>query len=110
MLHLTILPHEDAWRRFFFNLRFVVVDELHIYQGIFGSHVALIMRRLRRICEALGNLKLQFVSCSATISNPIQHMQAVFGIQDVSLVDVDGSPSGQKVSCLSELTLSLCTH
>ncbi|GAA5930659.1 ATP-dependent 3'-5' DNA helicase [Sporobolomyces koalae] len=91
MLHLTILPQEERWRRFFRNLRFVVVDELHIYSGLFGCHVA-----LRRICRALGNQHVQFVSCSATISNPAQHMQTIFGVDDIVLIDEDGSPCGQK--------------
>ncbi|GAA5820197.1 hypothetical protein JCM10212_004915 [Sporobolomyces blumeae] len=96
MLHITILPQEERWRRFFRNLRFVVVDELHIYSGLFGCHVAFVMRRLRRICQALGNRNVQFVSCSATISNPAEHMRTVFGLDDVVLIDEDGSPCGQK--------------
>jgi DEAD/DEAH box helicase domain-containing protein len=70
MLHITILPHEEAWRTFLKNLRFVVVDELHVYNGLFGSHVAFIMRRLRRICAAVGNRHVKFISCSATVANP----------------------------------------
>ncbi|GAA5874366.1 hypothetical protein JCM1840_001361 [Sporobolomyces johnsonii] len=96
MLHVSILPQEERWRRFFRKLRFVVVDELHIYAGLFGCHVAFIMRRLRRICNALGNRHVQFVSCSATIANPARHMQTIFGIEDVVVVDQDGSPCGQK--------------
>ncbi|GAA5908045.1 hypothetical protein JCM5296_004364 [Sporobolomyces johnsonii] len=91
MLHVSILPQEERWRRFFRKLRFVVVDELHIYAGLFGCHVA-----LRRICNALGNRQVQFVSCSATIANPARHMQTIFGIDDVVVVDQDGSPCGQK--------------
>lgn len=72
MLHITILPREESWRRFFRNLKFVVVDELHYYAGLFGCHVALIMRRLRRICSAVGNSSVLFISCSATISNPAE--------------------------------------
>ncbi|KAI9732648.1 MAG: hypothetical protein M1834_003985 [Cirrosporium novae-zelandiae] len=96
MLHITILPHEDKWRTFLQNLRFVVVDELHVYNSIFGSHVAMIMRRLRRICAALGNRRIRFISCSATMANPEEHMKTIFGIEDVRLVDFDGSPSGRK--------------
>ena len=96
MLHITILPHEDTWRSFLQNLRLVVVDELHVYNGLFGSHMAFIMRRLRRICAAVGNRRLQFVSCSATIANPQQHMKTIFGVDDVTLTDFDGSPSGRK--------------
>ncbi|KDE02060.1 hypothetical protein MVLG_07364, partial [Microbotryum lychnidis-dioicae p1A1 Lamole] len=93
MLHLTILPREERWRRYFSNLKFVVVDELHYYAGLFGSHVAFIMRRLRRICAAVGNDKVKFISCSATIANPKEHMQTMFGLEDVVVVDVDGSPT-----------------
>ncbi|KAI9607283.1 hypothetical protein H4Q26_005800 [Puccinia striiformis f. sp. tritici PST-130] len=75
MLHASILPNEELWRRFFQNLTFVVVDELHIYAGIFGSHVAMIMRRLRRVCEAVGNSEVRFISCSATTTNPEEHMK-----------------------------------
>lgn len=96
MLHITILPQEEAWRKFLQNLKFVVVDELHVYNGLFGSHVALIMRRLRRICAALGNHDVKFISCSATVSNPEQHMKTIFGVDEVKLTDFDGSPSGRK--------------
>ncbi|OOF99715.1 hypothetical protein ASPCADRAFT_138466 [Aspergillus carbonarius ITEM 5010] len=96
MLHITILPQEGSWRTFLQNLKFVVVDELHVYNGLFGTHVALIMRRLRRICAAVGNHHVRFISCSATVANPEQHMKAVFGVDDVRLVDFDGSPSGRK--------------
>ncbi|PVI04562.1 P-loop containing nucleoside triphosphate hydrolase protein [Periconia macrospinosa] len=96
MLHITILPHEEAWRSFLMNLRFVVVDELHVYNGLFGAHVALIMRRLRRICAALGNHSVKFISCSATVANPEEHMKKIFGVEAVKLTDFDGSPSGRK--------------
>ncbi|KAF2271282.1 DEAD/DEAH box helicase-like protein [Westerdykella ornata] len=96
MLHITILPQEEAWRSFLQNLRFVVVDELHVYNGLFGSHVSLIMRRLRRICAAVGNTDIKFISCSATVANPEAHMKTIFGIEDVKLIDFDGSPSGRK--------------
>ncbi|OTA94440.1 hypothetical protein M434DRAFT_29925 [Hypoxylon sp. CO27-5] len=96
MLHLTILPQEDRWRAFLKHLRYVVVDELHYYNGLMGSHVAFIMRRLRRICAAVGNRKVKFISCSATVANPREHFKTIFGIEDVHLVDFDGSPSGRK--------------
>ncbi|KZZ90673.1 DEAD/DEAH box helicase [Ascosphaera apis ARSEF 7405] len=96
MLHVTILPHHHSWQTFLKQLRYVVVDELHVYNGLFGAHVAFVMRRLRRICSALGNHDVQFVSCSATVSNPVEHMRTIFGIQDVKLTDTDGSPSGRK--------------
>ena len=96
MLHITILPQEQKWRTFLQNLMFVVVDELHVYNGLFGSHVALIMRRLRRICAAVGNRRVKFVSCSATVANPEEHMRAIFGVDNIKLTDFDGSPSGRK--------------
>ncbi|KAL4785140.1 hypothetical protein BJX76DRAFT_347201 [Aspergillus varians] len=96
MLHITILPQESSWRTFLQNLKFVVVDELHVYNGLFGSHVAFIMRRLRRICAAVGNHHVRFISCSATVANPEEHMRAIFGVDDVQLIDCDGSPCGRK--------------
>lgn len=96
MLHITILPQEEAWRSFLQNLRFVVVDELHVYNGLFGAHVAFIMRRLRRICAAVGNRHVKFISCSATVANPEVHMKTIFGVEEVKLTDFDGSPSGRK--------------
>lgn len=96
MLHITILPQEDKWRTFLQNLKFVVVDELHVYNGLFGSHVAFIMRRLRRICAAVGNRHVRFVSCSATVANPEEHMKTIFGVDKIKLTDFDGSPSGRK--------------
>lgn len=96
MLHITILPQEERWRSFLKNLKLVVVDELHYYNGLMGSHVAFIMRRLRRICAAVGNRKVKFVSCSATVANPKEHFNTIFGIEDVRLIDFDGSPSGRK--------------
>jgi DEAD/DEAH box helicase domain-containing protein len=96
ILHITILPQEERWRMFLKNLKYVVVDEIHVYNGLFGSHVALIMRRLRRICAAVGNRHVKFISCSATVANPEQHFKTIFGIDDVRLTDFDGSPSGRK--------------
>ncbi|KAK4165220.1 hypothetical protein QBC43DRAFT_378211 [Cladorrhinum sp. PSN259] len=97
MLHLSILPKEENWRSFLQNLKYVVVDELHYYNGLFGSHMAFIMRRLRRVCAAVGNSHIKFISCSATVGNPEEHFKTIFGNElDVKLVDFDGSPSGRK--------------
>ncbi|KAK9461933.1 uncharacterized protein V1516DRAFT_695377 [Lipomyces oligophaga] len=101
MLHVSILPcvaDQPGWRSFFSGLKYVVIDELHVYSGVFGAHMAMIMRRLRRLCSFLGNDNVQFISCSATISNPVSHMAQVFGLPDdkITLVDNDGSPSGMK--------------
>ncbi|KAJ2959119.1 hypothetical protein NQZ79_g5404 [Umbelopsis isabellina] len=72
MLHHSILPNFLQWSHFLENLKFVVVDELHVYNGLFGSNVALIMRRLRRLCHLVGNYDVRFASCSATIGNAAQ--------------------------------------
>ncbi|KAH8736675.1 hypothetical protein BGZ61DRAFT_338437 [Ilyonectria robusta] len=96
MLHVTILPQEERWRSYLKNLKYVVVDELHYYNGQLGSHVAFIMRRLRRVCAAVGNRRIRFISCSATVANPKEHFQTIFGLENVRLIDYDGSPSGRK--------------
>lgn len=74
----------------------MVVDELHVYNGLFGSHMSYIMRRLRRVCSAIGNNKVKFISCSATVANPEDHMRKIFGVKDVKLTSEDGSPAGLK--------------
>ncbi|CAE7103621.1 unnamed protein product [Rhizoctonia solani] len=100
MLHASIIPNEENWRRFFKNMHLVVVDELHYYSGAFGSHVAMIMRRLRRVCAANGNQDIRFISCSATITNPRRHMVDIFGVEacwiEVEVITDDGAPAGQK--------------
>ncbi|CDO93201.1 unnamed protein product [Kluyveromyces dobzhanskii CBS 2104] len=97
MIHTSILPNHPNWKMFLDNLRYVVVDELHIYKGFFGSHVALVMRRLARIVKGFyNNEKLQFISCSATLKHPIQHMKDIFGVEQVTLINEDGSPRGTK--------------
>ena len=94
MLHLGILPHHSMWSRFFENLRYVVLDEMHTYRGIFGSNVANVMRRLRRICSYYGS-EPQFICCSATIANPAELAEKLIG-RTVELIDNDGSPKGAK--------------
>ena len=69
MLHSGILPHHTKWAQYFENLRYIVIDELHYYRGVYGSHLANLLRRLQRICEFYGS-KPQFICCSATIANP----------------------------------------
>lgn len=97
MLHTSILPNHPNWRSFLYNLKLVVVDELHTYKGLFGSHVALVLRRLLRLCEHYyENDTLMCVSCSATLKRPVKHMKDMFGIQDVVLIHEDGSPRGAK--------------
>ena len=69
MLHTGILPHHTKWMRLFENLRYIVIDELHTYRGVFGSHLANVLRRLARIARFYGSAP-QFICCSATIANP----------------------------------------
>ncbi|KAK7693290.1 hypothetical protein QCA50_002857 [Cerrena zonata] len=96
MIHASILPHEDVWRSFLKYIKLVAVDELHYYAGIFGSHVAQVIRRFRRVCAAIGNKRVQFVSCSATIAKPSRHMSDMFGVSNVVEVTEDGAPAGRK--------------
>jgi DEAD/DEAH box helicase domain-containing protein len=94
MLHQGILPHHTAWVKLFENLRYVVIDELHHYRGVFGSHVANVIRRLRRICEFYGSNPV-FICCSATIANPEEHATRLLGM-DAALVDDNGAPRGRR--------------
>ncbi|MDH7486298.1 MAG: DEAD/DEAH box helicase [Anaerolineae bacterium] len=94
MLHTGILPHHTQWADLFANLRYVVLDEVHAYRGVFGSHVANVLRRLRRICQFHGS-QPQFICCSATIANPQEHAERLLEVP-VTLVDDDGSPRGEK--------------
>ena len=98
MLHSGILPHHTKWVRLFEHLRYVVVDELHSYRGVFGSHVANVLRRLRRICRFYGSDPV-FICCSATIANPDAHAAALVG-RAVDLVDDSGAPSGERLVAL----------
>ena len=94
MLHSGILPNHSRWGDFFSKLRYVVVDEVHSYRGIFGSNVANVLLRLRRIAEHYG-AELQFIGCSATIANPDEHAENLLGTP-VRLIDDDGSPHGPR--------------
>ena len=78
MLHTGILPHHTRWARYFESLRYIVIDELHYYRGVYGSHLANLLRRLKRICEFYGS-KPQFICCSATIANPRELAEALTG-------------------------------
>jgi len=98
MLHQGILPYHSRWAHFFSELRYVVVDEIHTYRGIFGSHVANVLRRLRRICDHYG-AKPQFVCCSATIANPRELAERLIGLPVVE-INRDGSPRGPKMFLL----------
>jgi DEAD/DEAH box helicase domain-containing protein len=94
MLSLGILPNHTLWAGFFKNLQFVVIDEAHVYRGIFGSHVACVIHRLRRLCQHYGSSP-QFICCSATIANPGAHVGRLTGVSAI-VVDDDGSPTGSK--------------
>jgi DEAD/DEAH box helicase domain-containing protein len=94
MLHVGILPNHQSWSRLLRNLRYVVVDEAHIYRGVFGSHVAGVLRRLRRLCRQYGS-NPQFICSSATIANPGEHAERLTGLP-FTVVDNDGSPHGTK--------------
>jgi DEAD/DEAH box helicase domain-containing protein len=94
MLHTGILPHHTRWERFFENLRYVVIDELHYYRGVFGSHLANVLRRLKRVAGFYGS-KPQFICTSATIANPVELAQQILE-EDVTLVDENGAPSSDK--------------
>lgn len=94
MLHSAILPHHTKWVSLFENLKFIVIDELHMYRGVFGSHVANVIRRLKRICHYYGSNPV-FICTTATIANPREHAEALTEAQ-VCLVDNNGAPSGKK--------------
>jgi len=94
MLHYGILPHHQSWSRLFRHLKYVVVDEAHVYRGIFGSNVANVLRRLRRLCAYYGSSP-QFICCSATIANPREHAQNLVGLPFEAVTE-DGSPHGEK--------------
>jgi DEAD/DEAH box helicase domain-containing protein len=94
MLHTGILPHHTGWAQFFQGLRFVVIDEIHTYRGVFGSHVANVIRRLTRIANFYGSSP-QFILTSATIGNPDELAQRIIN-EPVTLIDNDGAEKGEK--------------
>ncbi|MFL5807558.1 MAG: DEAD/DEAH box helicase, partial [Roseiflexaceae bacterium] len=94
MLHRSLLPDHRRWAGWLARLRYVVLDEAHIYRGVFGTHVALIVRRLRRLCAYYGSAP-QFICCSATSANPGEHLAALVGAPVTVLAD-DGAPQGRR--------------
>lgn len=94
MLHSAILPHHTKWVKLFENIKYVVIDEVHTYRGVFGSHVANVIRRLKRICKFYGS-NPQFICASATIENPQEHAERLIG-EKIVLVDNNGAPAGEK--------------
>ncbi|HEX4279386.1 MAG TPA: DEAD/DEAH box helicase [Solirubrobacteraceae bacterium] len=95
MLHVGILPNHPAWGELFANLAFVVIDEAHVYRGVFGSHVANVVRRLRRIAAIHGS-EPRFLLASATIANPVELAERVTGLSGFNLVDQDGAPRASR--------------
>ena len=97
MLHAGVLPHHAAWAALFQNLKFVIIDELHTYRGVFGSHLANVIRRLRRICRFHGSDPV-FLCATATIGNPREHAARVLGEQPeaIELLDRSGAPTGSR--------------
>ena len=83
MLHAGILPHHTKWQKLFSNLKYVVVDELHVYRGVFGSHVTNVFRRLKRVCRFYGQDPI-FICCSATVANPREHAEDLIEKEDGS--------------------------
>ena len=98
MLHVGVLPHHDRWGDVLANLRFVVVDEAHVYRGVFGSHVANVLRRLRRLARAYGS-EPQFVLASATIANPAQLAKSLLG-EPATVIDSDSAPATERTIAL----------
>ena len=98
MLHAGILPHHTKWQKLFMNLRYVVIDELHVYRGIFGSHLANVIRRLVRICRFYGQDPL-FICCSATVANPREHAESILE-RPVHLIESSGAPTAAKTFIL----------
>ena len=94
MLHSGILPHHTKWTKLFENLKYIVIDEVHHYRGVFGSHLANVIRRLMRICEFYGS-RPQFICCSATIANPAELAARITG-REMVLIDNNGAPSASK--------------
>ena len=98
MLHIGVLPHHDRWGDVLSNLRYVVVDEAHVYRGVFGSHVANVLRRLRRLAKVYG-AEPQFVLTSATIANPPELARALVGV-DATVVETDAAPRAERTIAL----------
>jgi DEAD/DEAH box helicase domain-containing protein len=95
MLHLAILPNHAAWGDFFANLAVVVIDEAHVYRGVFGSHVANVLRRLRRVADAYGTAP-RILLASATIANPGELAERLTGLDGVTVIERDGAPAAKR--------------
>ncbi|KAL9231532.1 hypothetical protein vseg_006752 [Gypsophila vaccaria] len=100
MLHMSILPFHGQFQRIISNLKFVIIDEAHVYKGAFGCHTALILRRLQRLCSHVYGCNPSFVFSTATSANPCEHVMELANLPKVELIDKDGSPSGPKLFVL----------
>src|SRR3954452_15297263 len=98
MLHVGVLPHHDRWGDVLSNLRYVVVDEAHVYRGVFGSHVGNVLRRLRRLARVYGS-EPQFLLASATIANPGELARSLLGV-DVTVIGADAAPRAERTIAL----------
>src|SRR3990172_1812816 len=98
MLHVGVLPHHDRWGDVLANLRYVVVDEAHVYRGVFGSHVANVLRRLLRLAKVYGS-KPQFLLASATIANPGELATSLLGL-DATVIGDDAAPRAERTIVL----------
>jgi DEAD/DEAH box helicase domain-containing protein len=98
MLHAGILPHHTKWQKLFSNLAYVVIDELHVYRGVFGSHLANVIRRLKRICRFYG-VDPVFICCTATVANPREHAERLLE-KEVELIDKSGAPTAARTFML----------
>ena len=98
MLHTGILPHHTRWQRLFENLKYIVLDELHTYRGVFGSHLCNVLRRLRRIANFYGSSP-QFICCSATIANPGELASRLIEC-NVEVLEANGAPAAEKIFVL----------
>lgn len=94
MLHANILPHHTRWVKLFENLEYIVIDELHTYRGVFGSHLANVLRRLMRLCAFYGSHP-RFILCSATIANPVELASQLTG-REIAAVTENGAPMGER--------------
>ena len=98
MLHAGILPHHTKWQKLFANLRYIVIDELHVYRGVFGSHFTNVIRRLVRVCRFYGQEPV-FICCSATVANPREHAESILE-RPVTLIEQSGAPRASKTFIL----------
>ncbi len=95
MLHVGILPNHPAWAELFANLAFVVIDEAHVYRGVFGSHVANVLRRLRRLAARYGT-EPRFLLASATIANPLELAERLTGLAGIAVIETDAAPAPER--------------